>query len=148
MSNGDYLTAAQAAARLGISLRTVRRRIADGSLPSARIGRAVRIPVVAIELPTAAPAGLGAREAVMPYGADAEGGPAAYVARWNSAHWPDTFERMLDRRRRAFDLLDAIRARSKPPNGPKDTVDAILDAVRDDFGDRLVDYLPPSGSGA
>ena len=146
MSNAAYLTAAEAAARLGISLRTVRRRIADGSLPSARIGRAVRIPAAAIELPAAAPAGLGFREAVAPYVTDAEGGPAAYVTRWNAAHWPDTFERMLDRRRRAFDVLDAIRARSKPPSGSRDTVDAILDAVRDEFGDRLVDYLPPPGS--
>ena len=49
MSDADYLTAAQAAARLGLSLRTVRRRIADGSLASVRIGRAVRIPAAAIE---------------------------------------------------------------------------------------------------
>lgn len=147
MGNADYLSAAEAAVRLGISLRTVRRRIADGSLSSARIGRAVRIPAAAIELPAAAPAGLGTREAVAPYATDAEnGGPAAYVTRWNAAHWPDTFERMLARRRRAFDVLDAIRARSKPPIGPRDTVDTILDAVRDEFGDRLVDNLPPPGS--
>ena len=146
MSNADYLSAGEAAVRLGISLRTVRRRIADGSLPSARIGRAVRIPAAAIELPTAAPPGQSSREAVAPYVTDAEGGPAAYVMRWNAAHWPDTFERMLDRRRRAFDVLDAIRARSKPPSGPSDTVDAILDAVRDEFGDRLAGYLPPPGS--
>jgi excisionase family DNA binding protein len=146
MSNADYLSAGEAAVRLGISLRTVRRRIADGSLPSARIGRAVRIPAAAIELPTAAPPGQSSREAVAPYVTDAEGGPAAYVIRWNAAHWPDTFERMLDRRRRAFDVLDAIRARSKPPSGPSDTVDAILDAVRDEFGDRLAGYLPPPGS--
>ncbi|MDR3544885.1 MAG: excisionase family DNA-binding protein [Candidatus Limnocylindrales bacterium] len=146
MSNADYLSAGEAAVRLGISLRTVRRRIADGSLPSARIGRAVRIPAAAIELPTAAPPGQSSREAVAPYVTDAEGGPAAYVIRWNAAHWPDTFERMLDRRRRAFDVLDAIRARSKPPSGPSDTVDAILDAVRDEFGDRLAGGLPPPGS--
>ena len=147
MSNADYLTATEAAVRLGISLRTVRRRIADGSLPSARIGRAVRIPAAAIQLPAAVPAGSGTSEAVAPYVSDAEsGGPAAYVTRWNAAHWPDTFERMLDRRRRAFDLLDEIRAGSKPPSGPRDTVHAILDAVRDECGDRLVDYLPPPGS--
>ena len=146
MSNADYLSAGEAAVRLGISLRTVRRRIADGSLPSARIGRAFRIPAAAIELPTAAPPGQSSREAVAPYVTDAEGGPAAYVMRWNAAHWPDTFERMLDRRRRAFDVLDAIRARSKPPSGPSDTVDAILDAVRDEFGDRLAGCLPPPGS--
>jgi excisionase family DNA binding protein len=41
MTDPAYLDAAEVAARLGISLRTVRRRIADGSLPSLRIGRAV-----------------------------------------------------------------------------------------------------------
>ena len=133
MSDADYLTAAQAAARLGLSLRTVRRRIADGSLASVRIGRAVRIPAVALEPPEARPVGAAARETVAPYGADAgDDVQAAYAARWNAAHWPDTFERMLARRRRAFDALDAIRARSRPPSGPHDTVDAILDAVRDE----------------
>ena len=132
MRDPDYLTATEAASRLGISLRTVRRRIADGSLPSARIGRAVRIPAAALALPVARPGGSAAREAVTPYATDADGDRAAYVARWNAAHWPDSFERMLARRRRAFDVLDAIRARSKPPTGPHDTVDAILDAVRDE----------------
>jgi excisionase family DNA binding protein len=133
MSDADYLTAAEAAVRLGLSLRTVRRRIADGSLLSVRIGHAVRIPAAALELPAAVPGGAAAREAVAPYAADAgDDGRAAYVARWNAAHWPDTFERMLARRRRAFDVLDAIRARSKPPSGPHDTVDAILDAVREE----------------
>jgi excisionase family DNA binding protein len=145
VSDADYLTAAQAAARLGLSLRTVRRRIADRSLASVRIGRAVRIPAAALEPPEARPVGAAARESVAPYAAADAGDDvrAAYAARWNAAHWPDTFERMLARRRRAFDVLDAIRARSKPPSGPRDTVDAILDAVRDEFGERLLDYLPP-----
>ncbi len=142
----EYLTAAEAAARLGISLRTVRRRIADGSLASVRLGRAVRIPATVLDLPLARPAGAAAREAVAPYVAESDDSRAAYAARWNAAHWPDTFERMLERRRRAFDRLDAIRASSKPPSGPHDTVDAILDAVRDEFGERLLDFLPPRDS--
>jgi excisionase family DNA binding protein len=137
MHEPDYVTAAEAAARLGISLRTVRRRIADGSLPSVRIGRAVRIPAGALELPVARPTGAAVREAVAPYATDADEDRAAYVARWNAAHWPDTFERMLERRRRALDRLDAIRATTKPPSGPHDTVDAILDAVREEFGSRF-----------
>jgi excisionase family DNA binding protein len=133
MSDAAYLSAADAALQLGISLRSVRRRIADGSLPTVRIGRAVRIPAAALALPAALPAGAVAREAVAPYATDAEDdGRADHVARWNAAHWPDTFERMLARRRRAFDVLDAIRARSKPPSGPHDSVDAILDAVREE----------------
>jgi len=146
MHEPDYLTAAEAATRLGISLRTARRRIADGSLPSVRIGRAVRIPAAALDLPLARPAGAAVREAVAPYVTETDDSQAAYVARWNAAHWPDTWERMLERRRRALDRLDAIRATTKPPSGPHDTVDAILDAVRDEFGERLLDYLPPRDS--
>jgi len=146
VSEAEYLTAAEAAARLGISLRTVRRRIADGSLPSVRIGRAVRIPVAALELPAARPASAAAREAVAPYTTDADEDRAAHIARWNAAHWPDTWERMLERRRRALDTLDAIRATTRPPSGPHDTVDAMLDAVRDELGARLLEYLPPKDS--
>ena len=146
MTDPDYLTAAEAASRLGISLRTVRRRIADGSLPSARIGHAVRIPAAALELPVARPREAAAREAAARYQPDADEDRAVYVARWNAAHWPDTFDRMLVRRRHAFDILDGVRARSKPPSGPHDTVDAILDAVREEFGERLLDFLPPGDS--
>lgn len=146
MPEPDYLTAAEAATRLGISLRTTRRRIADGSLPSVRLGRAVRIPAAALALPAARPAGTAAREAVAPYATDADEDQAAYVARWNHSHWPDTWDRMLERRRRAFGRLDAIRAGTKPPSGPHDTVDAVLNVVRDEFGARLLDYLPPRDS--
>ena len=78
--------------------------------------------------------------------ADPDEDRATYVARWNASHWPDTFERMLERRRRALDQLDAIRARTKPPSGPHATVDAILDAVREELGARLLDYLPSRDS--
>jgi len=132
MGDPVYLSAAEAASRLGISLRTIRRRIADGSLPSARIGHAVRIPADARELPVARGPEPAAREAAVPYGRDPDRDRAAYAACWNAAHWPDTFERMLARRRRAFDVLDAIRERSKPPSGPHDTVDAIIDAIREE----------------
>jgi excisionase family DNA binding protein len=145
VTDQDYLTAAEAASRLGISLRTVRRRIADGSLPSARIGHAVRIPAAALDLPVARPRVAAAREAAALYQPDADEDRAVYVARWNAAHWPDTFDRMLARRRRAFDILDEVRARSKPPSGSRDTVDAILDAVREEAEARfdwIIDGLP------
>ncbi|MCU0477815.1 MAG: excisionase family DNA-binding protein [Chloroflexi bacterium] len=142
MGEPDYHSAAEAAARLGVSLRTVRRRIADGSLPSVRIGRSVRIPAVALDLPAARPVPGAAREAVAPYTASADEDRAAFIARWNAAHWPDTYERMLERRRRAFDRLDAIRARTKPPSGPHDTVDAILDAADREWDERIDAMLP------
>lgn len=144
MHEPDYLTAAEAAARLGISLRTARRRIADGSLPSVRIGRAVRIPAAALDLPMARPASTAVREAIAPYATGADDDRAAYVARWNASHWPDTFERMLERRRRALDRLDAIRATTKPPSGPHDTVDAIMEAADREWDERIDRILPPS----
>jgi excisionase family DNA binding protein len=142
-----YLNAAEAAERLGISLRTVRRRIADGSLPSVRLGRAVRIPVSALDLPVSRPAPSAAREAAAPYAASADEDRAAFVARWNAEHWPDTYERMLERRRRAFARLDAIRARTKPPSGPHDTVDAILEAADREWDERIEAMLPPAPRG-
>lgn len=139
MGDPQYLTAAEAAARLGLSLRTVRRRIADGSLPSVRLGGAVRVPAEALALPEARPAGHAARETVAPYHADAD---ATWEARWDAEHWPDTYRRMLDRRRRAFAELDRLRALTKPPSGPHDTVDAILHEVREEFGVRLLPSIP------
>jgi len=147
MSDPEYLGAAEAAERLGISLRTVRRRIADGSLPSVRLGRAVRIPVSALELPVSRPASSAAREAAAPYAAGADEDRVAFVARWNAEHWPDTYERMLERRRRAFERLDEIRARTKPPGGPHDTVDAILEAADRDWDERIASMLPPAPGG-
>jgi excisionase family DNA binding protein len=143
MREPEYLTAAVAAARLGISLRTVRRRIADGSLATVRIGRAVRIPATALDLPVARVGATAVREAVAPYAADADEDRAAYVARWNATHWPDTWERMLERRRRAFDRLDAIRATTRPPSGPHDTVDAILAAADREWDERIAAMLAP-----
>jgi len=142
MAEPEYLTAAEAAERLGISLRTVRRRIADGSLPSVRIGHAVRIPVTALDLPAARAAGAAVREAAVPYAAEADDDRAACVVRWNAAHWPDTWGRMLERRRRAFEHLDAIRATTRPPSGPHDTVDAILEAADREWDERF-DAMPP-----
>ena len=43
MVRSPLLTAAEVAALLQVSLRTVRRLIADGSLPVVRIGRSVRV---------------------------------------------------------------------------------------------------------
>jgi excisionase family DNA binding protein len=135
-----YLTARETAERLGISLRTVRRRIADGSLASLKIGGAVRIPASALE-PPQAHARVAAREAAVSYGTARES-DEEYIRRWNREHWPDSWERMLDRRRQAFAELAAARKQTKPPSGPHDTADAILNQVRNEFGQRLLQYIP------
>ena len=91
-----YLTARETAERLGISLRTVRRRIADGSLASFKIGGAVRIPASALE-PPGRMARMAAREAAVSYGSDTDAeDKERYIRRWNRAHWPDSWDRMLD----------------------------------------------------
>ena len=47
--NPNVLTVNQTAARLQLHRNTIRRRVADGSLPSSRIGCCVRIPLAAVE---------------------------------------------------------------------------------------------------
>jgi hypothetical protein len=52
--------------------------------------------------------------------------------------WPDTPERLTEQRRRAAAVMDRLAAMGRPASGASDTADAILDAVRDEFGtDRL-----------
>ena len=46
----SHLRAHQIADRLGISVRTIRRRIADGTLPSIKLGGARLIPAAKLEL--------------------------------------------------------------------------------------------------
>jgi excisionase family DNA binding protein len=43
-----YVSPGEAAERLGVTTRTIRRRIKDGQLPTVRLGRIVRIPVAAL----------------------------------------------------------------------------------------------------
>jgi len=138
MDETRYLSAKETAARLGISLRTVRRRIADGSLPSVKIGGAVRVPASALEPPASQHA---AREAVAPYASERES-REAYIRRWNRDHWPDTYDRMLERRRDGFRQIAEARKRTKPPSGPHDTIDALLRQEREEFGARLLQFIP------
>ncbi len=137
MDDAAYLTAAEAAERLGISLRTVRRRIADGSLASVRIGGAVRIPASALPQPEDRP--VAAREAVAAYTTSES--DEEYIARYNRDHWPYTYERMLARRREAFAELARLAKLTNPPTGPHDTVDGLLNQAREEFGARLLQFI-------
>jgi len=40
----EFVSMSEAAAALAVSERTIRRRVKDGTLPSVRLGRLVRIP--------------------------------------------------------------------------------------------------------
>jgi excisionase family DNA binding protein len=140
MDEQAYLTARETAERLGISLRTVRRRIADGSLASLKIGGVVRIPALALEAAETR-VRTATRETAVSYRSARES-DEDYIRRWNREHWPDSWDRMLDRRRQAFAELEEARKQTKPPSGPHDTVDAILNQVRDEFGQRLLQFIP------
>jgi len=49
LSPGQYLSPRQVAERLGVSVKTVSRRIADGELRAARIGRLIRIAAADVQ---------------------------------------------------------------------------------------------------
>ncbi len=153
MSETRYLTAAEAAERLGVSLRTVRRRIADGSLPSVKLGGAVRVAEAALMLhgthyPLAGEAGSGAAtgEAAAAYAPTAEEeATERYIRSWNRAHWPDTWDSMVARRRDAIARILELARHTRPAEGPQDTVDAMLNQVRDELGARLLPQPPVRG---
>lgn len=44
-----YVSAHQAAALLGVNVKTIYAAIKDGTMPSLRVGRTVRIPAAAFE---------------------------------------------------------------------------------------------------
>jgi excisionase family DNA binding protein len=44
----DYTSCAEAAVLLGVSARTIARMVERGELPAVRVGRTIRIPIVAL----------------------------------------------------------------------------------------------------
>jgi excisionase family DNA binding protein len=108
---------------LRVSERTVRRWLRDGRLAGYKVGGRVRIPERAV------------REAATGYGTDAAsadeaagrpaGRPADPVVAWLTSP-----ERLRERRERAARVMDGIRATTKPPGGPDDTVEAYIREMR------------------
>ena len=149
MNDRPYRTATEVALELGVSLRTVRRWVADGRLRATRVGRSVRIPVDAYRVASSPlllpPSSVGAVPGI-------EGRPPAswraaevaadYGAGRVAPTWPDTPERLAEQRRHAAALMDRLAARGRPASGTSDTADAILDAAREDFGARGVPRVP------
>jgi excisionase family DNA binding protein len=142
MDDRPYRTAGEVAAELGVSLRTVRRWVADGRLRATRVGRSVRIPVDAYReaspMSSDATRSTGARtratSGVGEVAADYSG------PRHLEMSWPDSPERLVEQRRRAAALMDRLAATGRPSSSPSETADAILDAMRNQFGtDRLED---------
>lgn len=147
MDERPYRTAAEVALELGVSLRTVRRWVADGRLRATRVGRSVRIPVDAYRgasPPSSGGTGPGF-EGRSPAARRAAEVAASYAAEREAAAWPDTPERLAEQRRHAAALMDRLAARGRPASGPSDTADAILDAVREEFGAAGGVGGPPTG---
>jgi excisionase family DNA binding protein len=122
------LDVAQTAERLGVSERTIRRWLRDGRLVSYKVGGRIRIPERAVR-DAAAP--YGTREAIAPR--DLSGDPATAagdaVGAPLLAMLDDPVRRAAALRRRreiAAAKMDEIAARSRPPAGPHDTVDAYI----------------------
>jgi excisionase family DNA binding protein len=111
------LSVPDAAAWLGVSERTVWRRIRAGTLPTARSGRRVLVEVRTV-YPTAGASRRRAAEAAPPY-------HSALDPEHEPGSWPYTREnierqreRLLARRRAALDRLLAHAAHVKPdPDG-------------------------------
>jgi excisionase family DNA binding protein len=146
MNDRPYRTAAEVALELGVSLRTVRRWVADGRLRATHVGRSVRIPVDAYRegsLPSSSGAmsGIKDRSSASRWIGEV---PAGYSTGRMAATWPDTPERLAEQRRHAAALMDRLGARGRPASGPSETADAILDAVREEFG--AAGVPPPSGA--
>lgn len=136
MNDRPYRTAAEVALELGVSLRTVRRWVADGRLRATRVGRSVRIPVDAYrEASPPSPAGaLPGIESLRTASRRVGEVAADYAAGHVAATWPETPERLAEQRRHAAALMDRLAARGRAASGPSDTADAMLDAVRAEFG--------------
>jgi excisionase family DNA binding protein len=125
------LTVAEAARAAGVSERTMRRWIRDGRLAGCyKVGGRVRIPERAI------------REAAEPYGGSAAVGDPAVLdsatrapafrlrrARIDSSPGPTDAE--IRRARLAFERIDRLRARMRPPSGADDTAVAYIRQWRD-----------------
>jgi len=104
------LTVAEAARAAGVSERTMRRWIREGRLADCyKVGGRVRIPDRAI------------RDAAVPYGTT---DPDSTVSRRPT-------DAQLLRARLAFERIDEIRARGRPPSGPDDTAVAYIREWRD-----------------
>jgi excisionase family DNA binding protein len=113
------MTVKDAALAAGVSERTVRRWIREGRLPGCyKVGGRVRVPEGAI------------RDAAEPYQASADA-PRSIddVSILDSPARARLFQ--LKRARLAFDEVDRIRARMKPPATPDDTAVAYIRQERD-----------------
>ena len=169
MDEREYRTAAEVAADLGVSLRTVRRWIADGELPAIKIGRSVRVhrSVYGGALGAAGASTMGAGAGAYIAGGAAYAGaiPSSAAVMPGTVVVPVVWRHLLrspagrspdsggavtpqasgegtdvaEARRRAAEGMDRLVPRGRPPAGTHDTADALIGALRAGWSERLVE---------
>ena len=112
------MTVAEAALAAGVSERTMRRWIRDGRLAGCyKVGGRVRIPERAIH------------DAAEPYGEPWRSGGSVEDPRFQLTPAPSDLQ--IRRAIAAFERIDRLRSRVKPPAGPNDTAEAYIRDLRD-----------------
>ena len=112
------MTVAEAALAAGVSERTMRRWIREGRLAGCyKVGGRVRIPERAIH------------DAAEPYGAPWRSGASVEDPRLQLTPAPSDLQ--IRRAIAAFERIDRLRSRVKPPAGPNDTAEAYIRDLRD-----------------
>ena len=111
------LTVAEAAHAAGVSERTMRRWIRDGRLTGCyKVGCRIRIPERAID------------EVAEPYGERLE---MVDEDRARIDVWPGPTDAQIRRATLAFERIDRLLPRMRPPSGPDDTAVAYIREWRD-----------------
>lgn len=112
------MTVAEAALAAGVSERTMRRWIRDGRLAGCyKVGGRVRIPERAIH------------DAAEPYGEPWRSVGSVEDPRLQLTPAPSDLQ--IRRAIAAFERIDRLRSRVKPPAGPNDTAEAYIRDLRD-----------------
>lgn len=112
------MTVAEAALAAGVSERTMRRWIREGRLAGCyKVGGRVRIPERAIH------------DAAEPYGEPWRSVGSVEDPRLQLTPAPSDLQ--IRRAIAAFERIDRLRSRVKPPAGPNDTAEAYIRDLRD-----------------
>lgn len=127
MTDLDVTDAARA---LGVSERTVRRWLRDGRLTGYRVGRRIRIPEHAV------------REAVAPY-TDARPESPDEIESDPILRFLRDPARRRARREAAARAMDRFAETLAPAQGPEDTAEGIIRAIRDEEDANWDHFLDP-----
>lgn len=128
MTDLDVTDAARA---LGVSERTVRRWLRDGRLAGYRVGNRIRIPASAV------------RETAVPYGARSGGEPPSTLADDPIIRFLSDPARLQARREAAARAMDRFAESLTPAQGPEDTAEGIIRAIRDEEDANWDHFLDP-----